>query len=538
MAGSLKQLGELLLAEGDSRRALDSLGEALALYRETGNKWAEADVLAKIAKAREHLGDQESALDELRQAIALNPTLGNRSALAENHYETAQIERSAATSKEPANPSRWPWHRRLHAPRGRRGGAAGPVLRHQAGRTTTSTSTCSWPSTTATPERGTPQRRCARASTPAPGASSRPSPRPISTWTSTHPEVLRDSQSRDRAPARRQGAPAPAANRAAPGSRRARPDRTTKPAAPEAISRIELDLERLLNQLQGVERQIRISSPRYAALTRPQSVSVEEIQRSLLDEQTTLLEFSLGAKRSFLWAVTTDRFESFELPRQAVLEGDARCLHWLLTQYKDPPPRSDISERGRKLPRRTSRGLRRWLGQPADSHRSQVAEGDSARPTRPSRLTSPRAPGEGGQGRHAPPSPGRSQRRRPPVRPPRRPARSRPRERMLAPWSWPTRSCAFPRRRSWRSSAPPRGRNPGRAARSRSSPTRCTTSPTHACTEGRRAAEGRGSATRSAAGRVRLAAPADAQPPQLRRARSPRHRRLRRPRQELRGRGR
>lgn len=72
-------------------------------------------------------------------------------------------------------------------------------------------------------------------------------------------------------------------------------------------------LESLSASYQLIQSQIRQNSPRYAALTQPKPLKPAEIQ-ALLDENSVLLEFSLGSERSFLWAVTPTSIESFELP--------------------------------------------------------------------------------------------------------------------------------------------------------------------------------------------------------------------------------
>lgn len=62
-----------------------------------------------------------------------------------------------------------------------------------------------------------------------------------------------------------------------------------------------------------------------------QPLRVEEIQRRLLDEKTVMLEYSLGAERSFLWLVTQTGVESHILPDRAEIETAARRLYDLLT---------------------------------------------------------------------------------------------------------------------------------------------------------------------------------------------------------------
>src|SRR5215468_8807379 len=64
---------------------------------------------------------------------------------------------------------------------------------------------------------------------------------------------------------------------------------------------------------------------------------VDEIQRRLLDENTVLLEYALGAAgdaeddRSFLWLVTSTGVESYFLPKRAEIEAAANRVYELLT---------------------------------------------------------------------------------------------------------------------------------------------------------------------------------------------------------------
>jgi hypothetical protein len=62
----------------------------------------------------------------------------------------------------------------------------------------------------------------------------------------------------------------------------------------ERLVAVEKELARLLSEYQQLEAQIRQSSPRYVALTQPRTLSVAEIQQQLLDDDTLLIEYSLG----------------------------------------------------------------------------------------------------------------------------------------------------------------------------------------------------------------------------------------------------
>ncbi|MGA9980378.1 MAG: CHAT domain-containing protein [Candidatus Sulfotelmatobacter sp.] len=90
---------------------------------------------------------------------------------------------------------------------------------------------------------------------------------------------------------------------------------------------LDKDIEGLTVQYREVEAQIRTRSPRYAALTQPQPLTLEEIQKQILDPETLLLEYSLGEGRSFLWAVTSKSFHTYELPARGKLEAAARLAY-------------------------------------------------------------------------------------------------------------------------------------------------------------------------------------------------------------------
>jgi hypothetical protein len=74
---------------------------------------------------------------------------------------------------------------------------------------------------------------------------------------------------------------------------------------PTKIDEIDSGRLALLEQYQQIQTKIRTASPRYAALTQPQPLTLPEIQKQILDENTILLQYSLGKDRSYLWVVTS-----------------------------------------------------------------------------------------------------------------------------------------------------------------------------------------------------------------------------------------
>lgn len=90
-------------------------------------------------------------------------------------------------------------------------------------------------------------------------------------------------------------------------------------------------IERTRSEFQEAQTAVRQASPRYAALTQPQPLTVAEIQHKLLDENTLLLEYALGERQSYLWVVGKDSLHSFELPKRAEIETATRRLLTALT---------------------------------------------------------------------------------------------------------------------------------------------------------------------------------------------------------------
>jgi CHAT domain-containing protein/Tfp pilus assembly protein PilF len=103
------------------------------------------------------------------------------------------------------------------------------------------------------------------------------------------------------------------------------------PHTDEQLAAINEEVSECLGQYQELEVLIRASSPNYAALTQPQPLGAKEIQQQLLDSDTVLLEYSLGEKRSFVFLVTPDTIQAYELPKGSEIEEAARQVIDLLT---------------------------------------------------------------------------------------------------------------------------------------------------------------------------------------------------------------
>jgi CHAT domain-containing protein len=124
--------------------------------------------------------------------------------------------------------------------------------------------------------------------------------------------------------------------------------RAHTPQQAEAVAR---ELQNLAAQYDETESQIRAGSPRYAELTQPEPLSLRQVQESLLDPDTLLLEYSLGAERSYLWAVTTTSSASFTLPKRSDIEQAARTVYELLTVRNEYPKGERELQREARLSR-------------------------------------------------------------------------------------------------------------------------------------------------------------------------------------------
>jgi CHAT domain-containing protein/tetratricopeptide (TPR) repeat protein len=87
---------------------------------------------------------------------------------------------------------------------------------------------------------------------------------------------------------------------------------------------LERDAAELHARLAEVEARIRRSSPRYASISQPEPPTLDEIRAALLDDGAVLLAYSLGRTRSFLWVVTADSLERHVLPSRTEIDRLAR----------------------------------------------------------------------------------------------------------------------------------------------------------------------------------------------------------------------
>ena len=102
----------------------------------------------------------------------------------------------------------------------------------------------------------------------------------------------------------------------------------------EQAATLAREIAILTTEHEQVQSLVRQSSPRYAALTQPQPLPANEIQK-LLERDTVLLEYALGDERSFVWAITPTSIKGFELPDRVTIEAAAERFNKTITENQN-----------------------------------------------------------------------------------------------------------------------------------------------------------------------------------------------------------
>jgi CHAT domain-containing protein len=128
-----------------------------------------------------------------------------------------------------------------------------------------------------------------------------------------------------------------------------------EPAAPgrPGAKAVAQQIEQLVEQLSEVAERISKRAPSVAAPPRAGALprSVAEIAPGLLDDETLLLEYHLGAAKSYLWAITPEAVASFELPGREELDPLVRSTHQLLARSRQPENLDAAASRAAELSR-------------------------------------------------------------------------------------------------------------------------------------------------------------------------------------------
>ncbi len=316
---TLGSIGTIYSGLGERQKALENYNQALSLNRTVGARRQEAYTLNKIGAEHNAMGEREKAFDHHTQALAICRAVGDRPEEAETLGSLANVERQRGNLGE----ARARLAAAIEIVESLRIGVASQDLRASYLASQQRLYQLDIAVLMELHRRNPAQGFDAAALRTSERARAR-------SLLGTLAEARADiRQGVDPALLERERGLQQRLN----SKEQARMQLLSRKHTPEQSAAADRELRELTTQYQELQTQIRTSSPRYTALTEPQPLSLEEIQRQVLDQDTLLLEYALGEERSYLWAVSHDAIASFELPKRAEIEAAARRFYDSLVAY-------------------------------------------------------------------------------------------------------------------------------------------------------------------------------------------------------------
>ena len=357
-AAILNNYGRVYSSQGDQRRALSYYEQALPLLREVGNRNGEAALLNNLGFAYEAVGETDKARTSQQQALALSQEVADRRREARVRYGLARLE--SRSNRLPQ--AREQLEKTIKLTESQRAKLTSPELRAEFRASVQQYYDLYIDVLMRLGKRAPRSKFVAEALQVSEQARAR-----------SLLELLSESSADIR-----QGVDAALVERERALQEQLN-DRTAEQirllggrAKAEQVAALSKELAQLSTELRDVQTQIRQHSPRYAALTQPQPLTVRDLQ-SLLDAKTLLLEYALGEERSYLWVVSATSVQSFTLPKRALIEETARRFYESLTARNQPVSNESAEQKRNRIAqadavsRQTGAQLSRWLLSPAGS---------------------------------------------------------------------------------------------------------------------------------------------------------------------------
>ncbi len=336
-AETLSNIGLIYEATQDTKKALDNHQRAVVLAREVGNRTNEASALHNLGVSHFKQADDLKALEFFGQALSLRQAIGHRSGEASTLIGIANVERRRGNLTEALARMQ----AALDLIESLRTRIANQELRASYFASNKEAYDFQIDLLMQLHERDASQRYDEAA---------------LIVSERSRARSLLDTLAEARADVR-QGAESALLDRERNLQQKlnAKAERLTQLLAnkhnEEQTSAAKKEVESLLTEYQLVQAQIRTDSPRYAALTQPRPISVREIQQQVLDQDSLLLEYSLGNERSFLWALTPSSSKSYVLPKKAEIVDAARRVYRLLNARNQHPVGESPELRAARLDR-------------------------------------------------------------------------------------------------------------------------------------------------------------------------------------------
>jgi len=332
-AVTLHNIGRVYNSLGDGQKALEKFNEALRIRRAVSDRSGEAHTLHNIGQAYVSLGDMQKALENYREALRIRQEIGERDGEASSLLGIARVEQA-----------------RGNTPQARQAieQAVGIIESLRAGLHVQDLRTSYFASRREYYESYIDILMKMHRKNPSAGAdatafavSERARARfLLELLTESRADIRQgvDGSLLERERSLQQLLNAKAAAQFALLNRKHTPEQA-EAAAKEIAS--------IIAEYEGLEAQIRASSPKYAALTQSQPLSLSEIQQQALDPETLLLEYSLGEDASYLFAVSHTSITSHQLPKRAEIEAVARSVYELLTAPQPGPGEAEAKRQSR-----------------------------------------------------------------------------------------------------------------------------------------------------------------------------------------------
>jgi CHAT domain-containing protein/tetratricopeptide (TPR) repeat protein len=309
---TLNNLGLVFAQSGDRAKEIDFLEQALIVRREIGDRQGEAITLRNLGKSFWNAGEKRQAQESFEKSNALARQLGDRRVEADTFYWLAVVERDRENLPEAIRAV----ENGLRIIEQIRGELVNPELRTAYFSTVQQFYELYTDLIVARFEKSRDERDVALALQTSERARTRSlvellQEANVDLRQGVDVKMLEEMQDLQNALNTKYRQRIAAVSRKAPD---------------DQIAKLTNEINRLAADLEKLQVKIRTENPRYAALRQTETLAASEI-RNLLDDETVLLEYKLGARRSFLWLVTKTATEIFILPPRAEIEAKAKDFY-------------------------------------------------------------------------------------------------------------------------------------------------------------------------------------------------------------------
>ena len=116
------------------------------------------------------------------------------------------------------------------------------------------------------------------------------------------------------------------------------------------FDKLQGELTSLREQHKRITGRLRRLNPDYDKMAETPRYSLQQIQNLVVaDDQTVLLEYFLGPKASYVWAITRNGVKAFELPKADVITAAARAVYENVKKEPDAETNGQLSKASAEL---------------------------------------------------------------------------------------------------------------------------------------------------------------------------------------------